>query len=66
MRLEINGEIREVEDVETVEGLVKALGLPAAALLIELNGEALLRAEWASSTVREGDKVEILRVSAGG
>ena len=35
-------------------------------LLIEHNGRALLRAEWATTPIRPGDQFQILTVAAGG
>jgi len=34
--------------------------------LIEHNGVALRRREWMKRTLNEGDRIEILRVAAGG
>lgn len=61
----INGESRHVR-ATSVAGVVEELGLPAATLLIEHNGDALQRAEWAARVVREGDRFGLLRVAAGG
>lgn len=75
MQLEVNGEWRQIEEVKGKEGseeattvakVVEILALPAALVLIEHNGEALHRSEWGVREVREGDRLEILRVAAGG
>ncbi|MDD5350315.1 MAG: sulfur carrier protein ThiS [Chthoniobacteraceae bacterium] len=66
MNLCLNGEVRDVPGVRTIPELVDALGLPAAALLVEHNGLALLRGEWASRPLAEGDRIEFLRITAGG
>jgi sulfur carrier protein len=49
-----------------VEALVAELGLPLAAALVEHNGTALLRSEWAKTNLRDGDRLEIIRMVAGG
>ncbi len=61
----INGQPREVA-ASTATALVDELGLPAPAVLVELNGKALHRSEWPTEAISEGDVIEILRVSAGG
>lgn len=66
MQLEINGETRAVSGVTTVADLVDFLALPAAMVLIEHNGVALYRTQWSEQVVAENDRVEILRVAAGG
>ena len=66
MTLRINGEERILPELPTVSELVKHLALPAATLLIEHNGTALRRAEWESTPLRSEDRIELLRIAAGG
>jgi thiamine biosynthesis protein ThiS len=65
MKLVLNGKDREVNATQ-VESLVAELGLPLAAALVERNGTALLRSEWAKTNLQEGDRLEIIRMVAGG
>jgi thiamine biosynthesis protein ThiS len=66
MRVTVNGESRELARSRTVSDLVEELGLPAPALLIEHNGVALVRSEWTQVVLADGDRLELLRVTAGG
>jgi len=66
MTLRINGEERILPELPNVSELVKHLAMPAATLLIEHNGVALRRAEWETTTLCEGDCIELLRIAAGG
>jgi thiamine biosynthesis protein ThiS len=61
----VNSETRKLR-AGTIAGLVGELGLPAPLLLVEHNGTALRKADWDSAVLRDGDRVEILRISAGG
>jgi thiamine biosynthesis protein ThiS len=65
MKLVLNGREREVQAAQ-VEDLVAELGLPLAAALVEHNGTALLRSEWAMTNLQNGDRLEIIRMVAGG
>jgi len=65
-RLIVNGAPRDFENSETIEQLVAELSLPKATVLVEHNGTALLRSDWPITTLSPNDRVEILRVSAGG
>ncbi len=65
MKLLLNGREREVHATQ-VEELVAELGLPLAAALVEHNGTALLRSEWTATPLADGDRVEIIRMVAGG
>ena len=66
MTITLNGKSRSVPSVSTIAALVRELNLIPAALLIEHNGLALHREEWNSRALREGDKIELIRVVAGG
>ena len=46
--------------------LFSELDLPVALLLVEYNGTALHRSEWSSIKLSEGDRLELLMMSAGG
>ncbi|MEI7865491.1 MAG: sulfur carrier protein ThiS [Chthoniobacterales bacterium] len=65
MKLQLNGSAREVKATQ-VEELVAELELPLAAALVEHNGLALLRSEWSSTALSDGDRLEIIRMVAGG
>jgi sulfur carrier protein len=66
MTLRINGEDRQMPELATIADLVKHLALAAATLLIEHNGIALRRLEWDAAALRSGDRIELLRIAAGG
>lgn len=66
MKLWINDEPREVPDVRTVADVVAALGLKGPALLIEHNALALRPAEWADRVLSPEDRLEMIRIVAGG
>lgn len=66
IQVRINGDARPLERSATVNELVEELDLPAPLILVEHNGTALRRAEWTSTPVSDGDRIEILRVAAGG
>ncbi|MEI6034206.1 MAG: sulfur carrier protein ThiS [Verrucomicrobiae bacterium] len=61
----VNGENRQL-NAATVSGLVEEMKLPAPLLLIEHNGTALRKADWEGTPLCDGDRIEILRISAGG
>jgi thiamine biosynthesis protein ThiS len=65
MNLVVNGQCEDL-NVENIDDLVNKLGLVPEAVLVELNGTALLRSEWPHTQLASGDQIEILRVAAGG
>ncbi len=66
MKIYINGDPRDFVDLKTLADLVTALGLESRMILIEHNGQATRRADWAKIPVADNDRVEILQVAAGG
>ena len=65
MNLFLNNQ-REETEARTVIDLVNELGLVPETVLIEHNGSALLRSEWAVTRLAGDDRLEVLRVAAGG
>lgn len=50
----------------TIEAFLSAQGLPPRSVVVEHNGEAVAPSEFARRMVRAGDRLEIVRIVAGG
>lgn len=66
MQIEVNGERRELADGATVVALLEAIGLGTTLVAVERNGEIVPRAQHASTTLADGDAVEIVHFVGGG
>ncbi len=66
MTISLNGEPADTRGARTVADLVQVYDLPAPAVLIEHNGLALQQREWSERNLTEGDRIEFIRVVAGG
>jgi sulfur carrier protein len=66
MKVWVNGEPAEIADVTNVAELAKHYGLQPNSVLIEHNQVALHLREWTERKLGEGDRVEFVRVVAGG
>jgi sulfur carrier protein len=66
MRVQVNGESRDVPAGTTVKRLVELLGLTDGPVAVEKNGEVVRRADHASCGLAEGDVVEIVHFVGGG
>jgi len=66
VKLTVNGESRELDDVITVGDVVLRLGLTEGPVAVELNREIVPRAEHASRAVQDGDVLEIVHFVGGG
>lgn len=65
MKLIINGEEKQVA-ASDVAKLVEELGMKGDRVAVELNREIVTRAQWASSPLKDGDKLEIVHFVGGG
>ena len=66
MNLWLNGERVEIADAQSIADLATRLGLAPHTVLIEQNGAALHQREWTQRPVHDGDRIEFVRVVAGG
>ena len=66
MKLILNGELREAPALGTVAELAAWLDLPAFGSAVELNGEVIRRADQAATPLKEGDRLEVVRLVGGG
>lgn len=62
----VNGRARQVAGAMTLGELAAECGLDPRRLLVELNGETLSREDWPQHALQHGDRVEFIRVVAGG
>ncbi len=66
VRIEVNGEVREIADGLSVEVLVRELGLPADVVAVEVNRALVSRARRAQTLLAPGDRVEVVTLVGGG
>ena len=66
MTISLNGETAETRDAGNIAQLVELFQLPPQSILVEHNGLAVHRHEWPERSLAEGDRVEFVRVVAGG
>lgn len=61
-----NGQAVEVADGSTVLDLLHALGLAGRTIVVERNGEPVVRGEMGATRLAAGDRCELVRAVAGG
>jgi sulfur carrier protein len=66
MIVTVNGKPMELPAGLTIEGLLSHLRVRREFTAVALNREVALRAQYASTELREGDKVEIVHPMGGG
>ncbi|HEV7265714.1 MAG TPA: sulfur carrier protein ThiS [Falsiroseomonas sp.] len=66
IRVEVNGEPREVPEGASVADLLGLLGLAAPKVAVERNLEIVPRSAWAGIRLAEGDRLEVVHFIGGG
>ena len=66
MTISLNGEKADTRGADTIAELIDRYGLPPQSILVEHNGLAVHRHEWPKRPLAEGDRIEFIRVVAGG
>ena len=66
MKIAVNGESVDTREAKTIAELIDRYQLPPQSILVEHNGLALHRHEWSERSLAEGDRIEFIRVVAGG
>ncbi|BCL13998.1 MULTISPECIES: sulfur carrier protein ThiS [Micromonospora] len=66
MELTVNGVGRSLPDAATVADLVGEVTADRRGVAVAVNGEVVPRTGWPGTTLRDGDRVEVLSAAQGG
>ncbi len=66
MRIQLNGRDHDLAGPTTLANLVERLGLDVRKVAVECNLEIVPRSAYGATTLREGDKLEIVNFVGGG
>jgi len=66
VRVQINGEERDIDAGATLASLVAELGLGERRIAVELNHGVVSRDRWSAVELRDHDLVEIVQFVGGG
>jgi sulfur carrier protein len=64
--IQLNGEPYSIDGDIRLLALIEKLNLRPGRIAIELNQSVIPKAEWASISLRSGDKVEVVNFVGGG
>lgn len=66
MRIQLNGELRELNANTSMTVLIESFGLNPEATAVLLNDEIVPRSAYGETVLHEGDVVELVRFVGGG
>ncbi|HMO79454.1 MAG TPA: sulfur carrier protein ThiS [Pyrinomonadaceae bacterium] len=62
----LNGEEKKIESEVTLDRLLDLFSLPKQRVAVELNKKVVRKADWATTTVNEADRIEVVHFVGGG
>jgi sulfur carrier protein len=68
MIVAVNGTATEVPEGATIAGVLAEMKVPSAArgVAVAVQGEVVPRTEWVTTSVRSGDRIEVVGAIQGG
>lgn len=66
MRVQINGDEKQLADGVTLSQLIEQLGMKHDRVAVERNRAIVPRSDWDATALADGDKLEIVHFVGGG
>ena len=66
MTIHVNGAARELAAGTTIADAIAQLGRVTDGIAVAHNGEVVRRHDWASTTLEDGDQIEVVTAHQGG
>lgn len=66
MEVFVNGEQQQFEEGTTVQDILDHYGIEAKRMAVERNATVVKRSTWATTEVRQDDRLELLEFVGGG
>ena len=66
MQISINGKEHTLVESINIEELLTSIGLGDKPVVVELNQQAIFPREYNAHILKDGDRVEIITIAAGG
>ncbi len=68
LKITANGKFLEIDDGTTLVDLLKKLDYPSIdfGIAASVNGDVIDRTHWETTTLREGDSIDVIKAFQGG
>ena len=66
MQITVNGQPREAADELSLGELVREVSDRSTGIAVAVNGEVVPRGSWGDTTVRPGDRIDVVTAVQGG
>ena len=66
IKIFINGDLKKIPQETNIVSVLESLNISSKHIAIEINESLVFRSDWQRTTLRDGDKVEIVKAIGGG
>ncbi len=66
LQITLNGEPHELDTGATIASLLDSLGMHPRTVAVEYNGDIVRRDSYSTTSIRSGDRIEVVRFVQGG
>ena len=66
IKIFINGDLKNFPQETNIVAVLESLNISSKHIAIEINECLVFRSDWQQTTLRDGDKVEIVKAIGGG
>tara|TARA_B100001939_G_scaffold296991_1_gene271213 strand:- start:399 stop:614 length:216 start_codon:yes stop_codon:yes gene_type:complete len=66
IKIFINGDLKNFPQETNIVAVLESLNISSKHIAIEINESLVFRSDWQQTTLRDGDKVEIVKAIGGG
>jgi len=66
IKIFINGDLKNFPQETKIVSVLESLNISSKHIAIEINESLVFRSDWQQTTLRDGDKVEIVKAIGGG
>lgn len=66
MLIRINGTVSQIAEASSIRDLIQSRNLSSDGIIVAVNGDVVNRDQWESVKLKPDDKLELIRIVAGG
>ena len=66
MLIKINGIVSGIAEASSIRDLIRSRNLSGDGIIVAVNGDVVKRDQWESVKLKPDDKLELIRIVAGG
>jgi sulfur carrier protein len=66
LQVTVNGQAQEIPQGSSIAGLLEQINVPLNGSAVELDGEIISKSQYENTQLKDGQRVEVVRLVGGG